>query len=149
MLLISIFVICVPCYFQFVVVNILKYIVVQLGRDIPTDFLTWINFYEIGPKTASLLMWSAFHLQSTLPVDSHVWHAFNKWNYTNAKSEDECSWQAEQWMPASLYIPTNDVIGSIRQGLADSPARQRKIQRHAQVHYPASVATKVNLLAAK
>jgi endonuclease III len=133
------------------VVNILRHIVLACGRKIPHDFLTWINFYEIGPKTASLLLWSAFHIRSTLPVDSHVWHAFNKWNYTNAKTEDECSWQAEHWMPASSFIPTNDVIGSIRQGLhrANSSVRQRIIQLHAKNHYPKSVSEKVDLLAAK
>jgi endonuclease III len=100
---------------QFVVSKILQHIVLNLDGVIPKDFDTWISFYEIGPKTASLLLWSAFRIQTTLPVDSHVWHAFKKWGWTNALSAAECSWQAGQWMPPSQFITTNDVIGSIRQ----------------------------------
>ena len=59
-----------------------------------------------------------FDKPATLPVDSHVWHAFKKWNWTNAKTPDECSWQASSWMPPAYFTQTNDAIGSIRQLLA-------------------------------
>jgi endonuclease III len=83
------------------------------------DFSDWLCFYEIGPKTGSLIFHAAYSKMMTLPVDSHIWHAFSHWGWTNAKGTDECSWQASQWMDPSYFIVRNDVIGSIRQTLAN------------------------------
>ena len=107
----------------FVLVNIFRHIQEE-WKNIPSqDFNDWLKFYEIGPKTASLLFHAAFDKAVTLPVDSHVWFAFKKWNWTNAKTPDECSWQASQWIPPDYFIKTNDVIGSIRQQLAENVTR--------------------------
>ena len=103
----------------FVLVNIFKYIQEEWNGVPSQDFKDWINFYEIGTKTAALLLHLAFNKSSALPVDSHVWHAFRKWEWTNAKSPDEWSWQASTWMDPAYFIKTNDAIGSIRQSLAD------------------------------
>jgi endonuclease III len=65
--------------------------------------------FEIGPKTGSLIFHAAFGKMMTLQVDLHVWHAFRKWGWTNAKSTDECSWQASQWMDPSYFISTNEM----------------------------------------
>ena len=107
----------------FVLVNIFRHIVEDWKGVPSTDFHEWINFYEIGPKTASLLFHAAFSQCVTLPVDSHVWYAFKQWKWTNAKSPDECSWQASQWMEPSYFLKTNDAIGSIRQTLAEKAQR--------------------------
>jgi endonuclease III len=103
----------------FVLTNIFQHIE-QEWNGIPSqDFSEWLMFHEIGPKTGSLIFHAAFGKMMTLPVDSHVWHAFRKWDWTNAKSTDECSWQASQWMDQSYFIATNDAIGAIRQTLAN------------------------------
>ena len=97
----------------YVLVNIFRYIRDIWKGELSLDFHQWLKFKEIGPKTASLLFHAAFNLVYSLPVDSHVWHAFKKWNWTNAQSEDKCSWQALDWMEKQYYIKTNDAIGSI------------------------------------
>ena len=108
----------------FVIANIFRYIR-DVWHGVPSrNFNDWLEFKEIGPKTASLLFHAAFNLTSTLPVDSHVWHAFKQWNWTNATSEDECSWQALRWMESTYFIKTNDAIGSIRQALADKKKKK-------------------------
>ena len=94
------------------------------------NFNDWIQFNEIGPKTAALLFHAAFGVTAALPVDSHVYHAFQQWQWTNAKSEDECAWQASQWMEKKYLVTTNDAIRSIRQCLADKKTKH-KILRHA------------------
>ena len=89
----------------------------ECNSQIPQDFNTWVSFFEMGPKSTSLLLWAAFGVQAGLPVDSHVFIAFKAWGWTNALTADECSWQATHWLPAADQIKTNDVIGSIRQEL--------------------------------
>jgi endonuclease III len=75
----------------FVLMNIFQHIE-QEWNGIPSqDFSEWLMLYEIGPKTGSLIFHPAFGKMMTLPVSSHVWHAFRKWEWTNAKSTDECS----------------------------------------------------------
>jgi endonuclease III len=107
----------------FVIINIFRYIK-ENWYGIPCDdFHRWINFYEIGPKTASLLLHAVWDKSSTLPVDSHVWDAFRLWEWTNATTADECSWQASCWMPDEYFIKTNDAIGSIRQSLANKSSQ--------------------------
>jgi hypothetical protein len=103
-----------PC-----VINIFKHIEEEWNRVPLQEFKDWIIFYEIGTKAAALLFHAAFNKSLTLPVDSHVWHAFRNWGWTNAKSTDKCSWQASTWMDLSYFIKTNDAIGSIRQTLAN------------------------------
>jgi hypothetical protein len=44
--------------------------------------------------------------------------SFKKLKWTNAHREDECSWQASNWMNPDYFIKSNDAIGSIRQTLA-------------------------------
>jgi hypothetical protein len=109
---------------KFVIVHILSHISEDLNGSIPQDFDSWLNFHEIGPKTASLLFHAAFGKQSTLPTDSHVWYAFTKMKWTNATTEDECSWQATLWMDPNYFVKTNDCIGSVRQILACSLRRR-------------------------
>ena len=87
----------------------------KLNGQIPHDFDSWVNFYEIGPKSASLLLFAAFGLKVAVPVDVHVFLAFKRWGWTNGISREECSWQARKWVPVKDYIRVNDVIGSIRQ----------------------------------
>jgi endonuclease III len=67
---------------------------------------------------------ASFDKPSTVPVDSHVWFAFKKYNWTNAVYPDECSWQTSRWMDPSYFMKTNDVIGSIRQCLANNFRRR-------------------------
>jgi endonuclease III len=117
-------------------VNILKYIDEELNGEIPVDFHKWLMFYEIGPKTASLLFHAAFGMTSTIPTDSHVWYAFKKLNWTNASYQDECSWQASQWMKPEYYVKTNDTIGSLRQTLADNRSRPRLLRTVHQLNNP-------------
>jgi endonuclease III len=108
----------------YVLMNIFRHIE-QEWKCIPSqEFSEWLRFYEIGPKTGSLIFHAAFGKMMTLPVDSHVWHAFRKWGWTNAKTTDECSWQASEWMDPSYFIPTNDAIGAIRQTLANHHSRK-------------------------
>jgi endonuclease III len=110
-------------------VNILKYIQVELKGVVPRQFHTWLNFKEIGPKTASLIFHAAFNLETTLPTDSHVWYAFKKLLWTNAHREDECSWQASKWMNPDYFIKSNDAIGSIRQTLATKKEAAQLLRR--------------------
>ena len=92
----------------------------MLKGVVPRDFNTWVNFYEIGPKSASLILFAAFGLKVAVPVDVHVFVGFKRWGWTNAISREECSWQARKWVPEKDYIRINDVIGSIRQCKATS-----------------------------
>jgi endonuclease III len=117
----------------FVLMNIFRFIQ-EKWKGVPSqNFHDWINFYEMGPKTTSLLFHSVFDTQVTVPVDSHVWYAFRKWKWTNAKTPDECSWQASQWIPPSYFIKTNDAIGSIRQGLAQHVPQRKLIRSSRQL----------------
>jgi endonuclease III len=108
----------------FVLVNIFRHIRDKWNGVPSKNFTDWLQFYEVGPKTAALFFHAAFDIPATLPVDSHVWHAFKKWNWTNAKTPDECSWQASRWMPPDYFIKTNDAIGSIRQSLARNVSKR-------------------------
>jgi endonuclease III len=129
---------------SFVIINIFKHIQEQ-WNGVPSDDLhDWLKFYEIGPKTASLILHAAFNKSTALPVDSHVWYAFRKWKWTNAKTPDECSWQASSWIPSNYYIKTNDVIGSLRQALAD-PKTRHKVLKKANC-LPPTIACLVNAL---
>jgi endonuclease III len=91
----------------FVLVNIFRHIELEWHGIPSQDFSDWPQFFEIGPKTGSLIFHAAFGKMMTLPVDLHVWYAFCKWGWTNAKSTDECSWQASQWIDPSYFISTN------------------------------------------
>jgi endonuclease III len=113
----------------FVLVGIFKHIEQKWNGKPSQDLHDWLNFREIGPKTAALLLHAAFNKATALPVDSHVWYAFRKWGWTNAKSPDECSWQSSRWIPPDYYIKTNDTIGSIRQSLADKEKRHRVLRQ--------------------
>jgi hypothetical protein len=62
---------------------------------------------------ASLLIHAIWDKAVTFPVDSHVWHAFRSWSWTNAKMPDECSWQAYCWMPPEYFITTNDAVDNV------------------------------------
>jgi endonuclease III len=112
----------------FVLINIFTHIEEEWNGVLSQEFKDWIIFYEIGTKTAALLFHAAFNKSSTLPVDSHVWHAFRNWGWTNAKSTDECSWHASTWMDPSYFITTNDAIGSIRQTLANKSKKHMLLQ---------------------
>ena len=56
----------------FVVTNIFRYIEQEWNGVPSQDFSKWLDFYEIGPKTGSLIFYAAFGKMMTLPVDSHV-----------------------------------------------------------------------------
>jgi endonuclease III len=115
----------------FVVMNIFQHIATE-WKGVPSQvFSNWLMFYEIGPKTGSLIFHAAFGKMMTLPVDSHIWHAFRQWGWTNAKGTGKCSWQASQWMDLSYFILTSNVIGSIRQTLANQ-GTQKAILLQAQ-----------------
>jgi endonuclease III len=128
----------------FVLVNIFRYIDEVWNGTPSDDFREWLMFFEIGPKTASLIFTSVFDQTVALPVDSHVWHAFRKWQWTTAKSPDECSWQASKWMPPSYFIKTNDAIGSIRQALADNKKKHTVLRKANQL--PLEIKELVKLL---
>lgn len=113
----------------FVLANIFRHID-QAWKGSPSQlFDDWISFHEMGPKTAALIFHAAFDKAVALPVDSHVFHAFQKWSWTNAKSPDECCYQASHWMDPTYFIKTNDAIGAIRQTLADKKQRDRLIRK--------------------
>jgi endonuclease III len=122
----------------FVIANIFRYIEHKWNCVPSEDFCKWLEFYEIGPKTGALIFHAAFGRMETLPVDSHVWFAFRHWGWTNALSPTECSWQARSWMDPSYFIKTNDVIGSLRQTLANYKNR-KEILRHARKQLPSHV----------
>jgi endonuclease III len=67
----------------FVLMNIFHHIDEEWGGVPSESFSDWISFYEIGPKTGALIFHAAFGKMMTLPVDSHVWHAFRKGGWTN------------------------------------------------------------------
>ena len=102
-------------WIKFAIANILRYIQEKLNGIVPRDFDTWVNFYEIGPKSASLILFAAFGLKVAVPVDVHVFVGFKRWGWMNGISCEQCSWQARKWVPEKDYIRINDVIGSIRQ----------------------------------
>ena len=89
----------------------------------------WLDYFEIGPKLASLLQWSLHGRTELVPVDSHVWTAFGRWNWTTAKTPTECAWQAAHWFPPEYNISINDAIGSICQTLKNDPRARRAIFR--------------------
>jgi endonuclease III len=106
----------------------LKHIHEVLKGQVPHEFDRWLRYHEIGPKTASLLLHAAFGTASALPTDSHVWYAFRRLKWTNARHPDECSWQSTKWMDPSYFVKTNDSIGSIRQLLAYPSTRNTLLQ---------------------
>jgi hypothetical protein len=64
----------------FVFMNIFWYIDTE-WKGVPSeDFSDWLRFYEIGLKTGSLIFHAAYGKMMTLPVNSHVWHAFHRWD---------------------------------------------------------------------
>ena len=101
----------------------------ECDSKIPIDFKSWVSFFEMGPKSTSLLLRAAFGIRCGLPVDSHVYHAFKAWGWTNARTADECSWQATHWLPSEDQIKTNDVIGSIRQELVSRRSNLLRIAK--------------------
>ena len=76
-------------------------------------FDEFINFHQIGPKTAALLMYSAFDILCTVPVDIHVSNMASQLGWINGIDNDEISWQLKQYVPSSMYIDINDACGAI------------------------------------
>jgi endonuclease III len=87
----------------------------------------WIQYHKIGPKTAALLLWSFAGKETTVPVDSHVFTCMRALGLTNAKSEDECSWQLQQYAPKGSFIQINNSIGAMGQTMATPAGRRRVI----------------------
>ena len=100
---------------QVVICRILEYIQKENNGVFPTDLKFWVNFFEIGTKSASLLIYAATGVQVGLVCDFHVVGALTALNLTTAVSSDEVMYQAEKWIPKEEYLRTNDAIGSIQQ----------------------------------
>ena len=109
--------------------KILEDILINHDGKPPATVTEWLRYFEIGPKTASLLQWSLSGKAEWVPVDTHVWTAFRRWEWTTAKSPSECSWQALKWFPPEFNIRINDAIGAIRQTLRNDPHRRRAMFR--------------------
>jgi hypothetical protein len=78
----------------FVTMNIFRHIATE-WKGVPSQvFSDWLMFYEIGPKTGSLIFHAAFGKMMTLPVDSHIWHAFRRWGWTHVilYFDQQCHW---------------------------------------------------------
>jgi endonuclease III len=100
---------------QAVMHNILCCIKEKMKGDWKQDFVFFTGFYEIRHKSASLLVWSASETLSTVPVDLHVWEGIQKLNWSDAKNEEECSWQLQQWAPSAEHTKLNDTLGAVGQ----------------------------------
>ena len=107
--------------------KILKDIVENRGGVIPTDLAEWMRYHEMGPKTVALLLWAYAKIETTIPVDSHVFRFMSTLCLTNAKSEDECSWQMVKYALKGDYIRINNSLGGIGQTMATPGGRRRVI----------------------
>ena len=113
---------------QVILCNILRHIDEDLGGEFPYDISALIQYYEIGPKTASLFLWLSQEEESAIPVDSHVFKAFTHWGWAMASNPNEVCYQTTTWFKdkfgtkraRQLFIPINDAIGSIRQTIQSS-----------------------------
>lgn len=92
---------------------------------IPIEFDDWTQYHEMGPKTVALLLWAYLEKESTIPVDSHVYLFMKLLSLTNAKLEDECSWQMKKYSPKGSFIRINNSIGGIGQTMATPRGRRR------------------------
>ena len=103
--------------------------IVKIANDIinhhegrfPRNFGYWVKKHEMGHKTTALFLWAAFGLHSHVPVDSHVFRSLTKLGWSNAKSPDECAFQAQLWVPLEERIILNDRFGSLGQKLHKRP----------------------------
>jgi endonuclease III len=102
----------------------LKDIVANREGVIPTDLAEWMRYHEMGPKTVALLLWSYAGIETTIPVDSHVFRFMRTLCLTNAKSEDECSWQMKRYALKGDYIRINNSLGGIGQSMATPGGRR-------------------------
>jgi hypothetical protein len=74
-----------------------------------------MRYHEMGPKTVALLLWAYAGIETTIPIDSHVFLFMRTLCLTNAKSEDECSWQMKKYA----------IKGGIGQTMATPGGRRR------------------------
>ena len=109
------------CQFNY---QILEDILVNHKGEPPATVTEWVRYFEIGPKTASLLQWTLTGHSDWVPVDSHVGKTFQRWHWTTAKSPSECSWQAMKWFPPEYNICINNAIGAICQTLHNDPHKR-------------------------
>ena len=124
------------CKNAYAVCKIADEIVTRAPAARPKTTEDWLAFHEIGPKTAALLQWSLEGTADVIPIDVHVWKAFRVWNWTNALTTNESTWQARQWFPVEHNITINDAIGSIRQTFkANPPRRQKILRKYANTQY--------------
>jgi hypothetical protein len=63
---------CFNAWLQVIILKILTDIQTTRKGVIPLDLKEWIQYHEMGPKTAALLLWSYIGKETTVPVDSHV-----------------------------------------------------------------------------
>jgi endonuclease III len=105
----------------------LQDIVENCGGKIPTGLAEWTCYHEMDPKTVALLLWAFAGIETTIPVDSHVFLFIHTLCLTNAKSEDECSWQMQKYASKGDFIRINNSIGGLGQTMATPGGRKRVI----------------------
>ena len=73
----------------------------------------------------ALLMWSFSNIETIIPVDSHVFLFMQVLGLTNAKLEEECSWQMKLYIPKGDFIRINNSIGGIGQTMSSHDGRNK------------------------
>ena len=100
---------------SFAINNICKYIIKEREGNYRLSYNELINFFEMGPKTAALIMYSVFGEITTVPVDSHVYEIAKKLNWSDGTSAEEVAWHFQYLVPDDMKIAINDACGSIKQ----------------------------------
>ena len=76
-------------------------------------------------------LWHCFYghfqmtIETTIPVDLHVFLFMQSLGLTNAKSEEECSWQMKLYAPKEDFIRINNSIVGIGQTMASQDGRKQ------------------------
>ena len=100
--------------------NILRHIRDQLDGEFPDDNEYWINYHEIGPKSAPLIIYCTTGESVDCPVDVWVFRYCKKLGYSMvATNPDMMNYLLSHWFPVDLGIPFNDALGSIGQCTKD------------------------------
>ena len=110
--------------------NVAQYILTKCHGVIPETLGFWTSCLHFGHKTAALLLFAAFNIYTTIPVDSHARNALLSLNWSNGRTEEEISWQVQQWLPAShsdFFIKLNDSFGAIGQFQNSDHAARKKL----------------------
>ena len=94
---------------------------------IPIEFDDWTRYHEMGPKTVALLLWTFLGKETTIPVNSHVFLFMRSLMLTNAKTEEECSWQMQKYAQKGSFISIINSIGSTGQTMSTPNGRMAVI----------------------